>query len=274
MRRDPYPVAIAAATAIVSCGLLALAIARGWLGPDVGWGTNFCEAPRDGVIRQPVNTFSNVGFVVAGLLIAVHASHRPDGYPMPRPLAILMACVVVLLGPASAAMHATQSSLGGRLDQASMALLAAFATGYAVMRWWRGDLRLFLRVVFIAAVFFVLTSRLPVDVPVVRHSGNVAFAVLLAVVIAVEMAIVRRGGIRIRTEFVYGSLTAMVSAFAIWFADTRWLCAPHSPLQGHAVWHVLCAVAAYLLYRYYASERPATGERLPLDDTPTTATAG
>jgi hypothetical protein len=274
MRRDRWPVALAGATAIVSCGLLVLAIAHGWLGPDVGRGANFCEATRDWVVRQPVNTFSNLGFVVAGLLIAAHASRRAPGHSMPRSLATLMACLVVLLGPASAAMHATQSSLGGRLDQLSMALIAAFATGYAAMRWQRGGLQLFVQVVFAATLFSVLINRLPTYVPVIRHPGNLAFALLLVVVIGLEMAIIRRGGVRIRTEFAYGALTAMVSAFALWIADTRWLCAPQSLLQLHAAWHVLSAVAAYLLYRYYASERPATRERLPLRDAPTTATAG
>ena len=31
------------------------------------------------------------------------------------------------------------------------------------------------------------------------------------------------------------------------------LCDPHSLLQGHAAWHLLCAVSAYCLYRYWAS---------------------
>ena len=38
MRRDRTPILIAAATAIASCGLLALSIWLGWLGPDVGRG--------------------------------------------------------------------------------------------------------------------------------------------------------------------------------------------------------------------------------------------
>src|SRR6185436_3351343 len=99
-------------------------------------GANFCEAGT-GLIRQPANTFSNVGFVTAGLLIAWHASvpgnvgRRLSTYPW---LATGIACVVVLLGPGSAAMHATQSALGGHLDMLSMYLIASFAAAYAVTR--------------------------------------------------------------------------------------------------------------------------------------------
>jgi hypothetical protein len=32
------------------------------------------------------------------------------------------------------------------------------------------------------------------------------------------------------------------------------LCDPYSPLQGHAIWHILDAVAAFCLFMYYASE--------------------
>ena len=45
----------------------------------------------------------------------------------------------------------------------------------------------------------------------------------------------------------------MALAFVIWnLAQGPW-CDPTSWLQGHAAWHLLCAVAAYLLFRLYCS---------------------
>ncbi len=144
--------AITAAVAAVSLGLLAAAVAGGWLGADVDRGAEFCEAAA-GTVRQPVNTLSNLGFVVAGLAIAVRAG-RPGGLGigtlarMPG-LATAYACLVVLLGPASMAMHATESALGGQLDMLSMYLVAAFAASYAAMRRFdRGPV--FLAVAFVA----------------------------------------------------------------------------------------------------------------------------
>src|SRR6478609_5196659 len=101
--RSLRPLGYAALTALLSTGLLVLAVGAGWLGADVGRGANFCEAARDGWVKQPANSFSNVGFIVAGLVIAWHA-----GRTTLNGLATPYACVVVLLGPASAAMHATQ----------------------------------------------------------------------------------------------------------------------------------------------------------------------
>ena len=74
----------------------------GWLGPDVGRGDGFCEAARPGWIRQPANTWSNLGFVVAGLAIAWYAGERArlgvtlGAHPG---LATAYAVLVVLLGP-------------------------------------------------------------------------------------------------------------------------------------------------------------------------------
>src|SRR5690349_12127996 len=116
--RDLRPLAYAAATAVVSTGLLVLAVGAGWLGDDVGRGANFCEAARAGWVKQPANTWSNAGFVVAGLLIAWRAGRRDqlgDVLPGQAGLAPAYGCLVVLLGPASAAMHATQSQAGGQL---------------------------------------------------------------------------------------------------------------------------------------------------------------
>jgi Ceramidase len=265
MDRDPRPIAIAGATTVVSCALLAVAIGRGWLGADVGRGANFCEAGRDWVVRQPANTFSNVGFVVAGLLIAWHAgARRSAAVLMARPhLATAMACLVVLLGPGSAAMHATQSALGGHLDLLSMYLVAAFAAAYAATRWARGDAPL-LAALFIGGVACCeFVGSWPLRLPVVNHPGNAAFGLLLAGATAIEVLILRRGETRARRAYAYASLAAILTAFAIWNATKTWLCDPDSLIQGHAIWHLLGAVSAYFLYRYYASEetiRPASAQ--------------
>ncbi|MFI5914319.1 ceramidase domain-containing protein [Dactylosporangium sp. NPDC051541] len=236
----------AGATAVLSCGLLALAIARGWLGPDVGRGGNFCEAARPGLIRQPANTFSNLGFVIAGLLIAWRT--------VPTPVKAPMAGIVVLLGPASAAMHATQSAAGGALDMLSMYLIAAFAVSYAVMRWFGQGYALFAGVFVGCVAGCALAGLYTAPIPVVMYAGNVAFGVLLITAVALEVAIIRRRRTTSRPLYAYASIAAMLLAFAIWNVTNHGLCAPHSLLQGHAVWHLLSAVAAYLLYRYYESE--------------------
>ena len=250
--RDRRPIALAGATAAVSLLAMYLAARHGWLGPDVGRGDDFCEAARPGWLKQPANTLSNIGFVVAGLAIAWHAG-TPAGRLARPGLATSYAVVVVLLGPGSMAMHATQSALGGHLDMTSMFLVASFAAGYAAMRVLRRG------PVFFGVCFLLLVAgcevveRVPGPVPVVDTWGNTVFGALLVAAVVAEVMRHRVDGGDLR--WIGAAFVAMVVAFTIWnlAKDGTPLCHPHSLLQGHAAWHLLCAVAAYCLYRYWSS---------------------
>ncbi len=252
-RRDLVPVVVTAVVGVVSLGLLLLASARGWLGPDVDRGGHFCEAGHDGLLVQPVNALSNLAFVVVGLLIAWRA-RWPRGR-LVRPYATTaLAVVVTLLGPASMAMHATESALGGRLDMLSMYLVASFATAYALVRvTGRGTgtgAVVFIGLVLVCEVVESSFGALPV----VDHAGNAVFAALLVATVVLEALLIPR--VRRHTAWGVGAVLVMVIAFAVWLPshDGGALCDPLSLLQGHGVWHVLCAVAVYCLYRLWAGE--------------------
>jgi hypothetical protein len=249
------PVATASAVATGSILLLVLAIAQAWLGPDVGRGANFCEAARDGLVRQPANTFSNAGFVVAGLLVARHAGRLAADAVMSRTVATFFACVVVLLGPGSAAMHATQSEWGGHLDMLSMYLVAGFAAAWAWARLTRRGTTAFVAAYVACVAACELVGLWPDPVPVVHYSGNLAFGVLLLAAVVLETLVWRRGETAIVLRHGIVALVAMLVAFTIWLLSNAGWCDPHSLLQGHAVWHLLSAVSAYWLFRMYASER-------------------
>ena len=239
---DRRPFLAATLTAFVSLTVLAVAVRFGWLGGDVDRGADFCEAAA-GRIRQPVNTLSNLGFVAAGLAIAWRADRMPRR-------GTTYACLVVLLGPASMAMHATESSLGGRLDMLSMYLVAGFAVAYAVEQRRPGG---FWPVFALCLVGCELVENLGGEIPVVMHAGNLAFGTLLVTALVLE----RRPGDSQDRRWIWAAAGSLALAFAVWSTakDGSSLCWPGSLYQGHGVWHLLCAVSAYCLFRFYASER-------------------
>ena len=241
------PIVLAGLTAVVSLTLLTLSVRFGWLGPDVDRGADFCEAAA-GTVRQPVNTLSNLGFVVAGLAIARDAGRLPV-------VGTAYACLVVLLGPASMAMHATESSLGGHLDMLSMYLVASFAVAYAAMRHWQRGPGLMAGVFAACLAACLVVEGFAGVIPVVMHAGNLAFAALLVTALVLERRILRRGETPLDRRWILAAVGALLVAFAVWNTakDGSPLCWPGSVYQGHGVWHLLCAVSAYCLFRFYAS---------------------
>ncbi len=253
LRRDLRPVTAATTTAVVSLALMYLAVRGGWLGGDTGRGDDFCEAARSGLVRQPANALSNLGFVVAGIAVGWRAG-VPAGRLARPGLAGAYAVVVVLLGPGSMAMHATQAELGGRLDQLSMYLVASFALAYALVRRTGSGTGSFLAVFATLLLLSEAVEQLG-EVPVVDNAGNLVFALVLAAAISTEVALRRHGGPDLDVRWVLAAVGVLLVAFLIWNLshDAGPWCAPHSLLQGHAAWHLLCAVAAYCLYRYWCS---------------------
>ncbi len=255
---EPRPLLLATLTAVSSLTLLALAVRFGWLGPDVDRGAEFCEAAA-GRVRQPVNTLSNLGFVVAGLAVARQAGRLPV-------VGTVYACLVVLLGPASMAMHATESSLGGHLDMLSMYLVASFAVAYAAMRLTRRGPTTMAVVLTVSLLGCGVVEVAGGRVPVVMHAGNLAFGALLVTALLLERRILRRGETSLDRRWILAAVGSLLLAFAIWSTakDGSPLCWPGSLYQGHGVWHLLCALSAWCLFRFYASEqRTAPASALP-----------
>jgi hypothetical protein len=101
-------------------------------------------------------------------------------------------------------------------------------------------------------VFVVANAALMAAQVTTPSSRRVVFGALLLTAITVEWTSSRAG----RRWLVSGVLL-MGAAFTIWVLD-RWrvACAPRSPLQGHAVWHLLSALAAACLFRSYEADTP------------------
>jgi len=218
----------------------------------------FCEFPRPGaLVVQPAATWSSFAYVLVGWLMIGSAGSRGAGgtaSAMP-PLAMrTLGVTAIVVGVGSALMHATLTLWGQFLDVVGMYLIGSFELVWALARWRR--IRERRAILLYGALCAVLVAAL-LAMPEIRRW---LFAVLLLVAIVVELVFARplRPGVRVRL-FLAGLLT-MAVAFAIWVLDQNGVvCAPHSLLQGHALWHLLGALSLWLLFAYYRSERAAPG---------------
>jgi len=246
--------------AIGSFSFFMLAIWYGWMGPPQGVGAGFCEA-SDGWIKQPANTWSNFGFITAGLVIGWMmmrgAFHKNDNaFTRSNFTPIFFASLTVLLGPGSMAMHATLTPIGGDLDMLSMYLICAFMTAYSLQRFFNWK-PLHFTIVFFAVIALCEWAGTYQDyIPVIEYAGNAAFAffIILAIIFEGLITYVRKTEIEVKWG-IYG-LISIISAFIIWnlWKNDSPLCDPHSLIQGHAIWHLLDAVAVFFLFKFYASE--------------------
>lgn len=246
--------------AILSMIVFSLAVVFHWMGIAEGVGGGFCEIGH-GLIKQPANTFSNLGFVVVGLIIGwsqAHGRFSENSNILTRGkfVSTFYATLAVLLGPGSMAMHATTTRVGGFLDMLSMYLIASFIFSFGLTR------LLKLRSLGFVVTFSMILGiqlyvhTLPYAVPFVGFIGSFCFAIVLiaAGVVEITSYLVRKVSIDIR--FGFASILVMALAFFIWnmsLTDAPW-CDPSSLIQGHGIWHILCAFAVYLMYRFYVSE--------------------
>ena len=215
----------------------------------------FCEPPRiDRFIRQPADTYSNLGFLFAGILMLVYAwqdgqSTTKQFVARHRVWSQVYGGALVLTFLGSAFFHASLTWLGEWID-----LAAVFAAG------WLPILFNFHRLqarnhphanpawpwLLIFAVLWALSCY-----SIFRIKAWYTFPTLL-VLIGMSSALVQwKHGNRRSLPWMLGSIG--LTFFAImWFVfDIRRVgCDPDSWFQPHAMWHLTDAAAAGSFYGF------------------------
>lgn len=198
----------------------------------------FCEVNHLGAIKQAINTFSSLAFVV---IAAYHWIYMRDM----RASRIFQGFIgsMILIGLGSAYYHATLSLVGQWLDVAGMYLFGALmicATLLLSMRLTKKQA---------IAFFIALNIVLTVSQVIIPDARRYLFALVLIVALGLEF-VLRRGSQDMR--YLWCALSLMTAAYAVWVLDQlQIVCSPTSLLQGHAIWHILGAFAAYFIVKHY-----------------------
>jgi hypothetical protein len=214
----------------------------------------FCEAIHNGAIAQPANTWSSFAFVLAGLLIIRQSgedvrSQRLNMMTARRAYPLLYGIALILLGLGSAFYHASLTFAGQFVDVMGMYLLACFILLYNVSRLKALNAKTF--VLAYLALNLALAYVL-LEFPAMRRY---IFAAIVIAALLPEYRVRKQKQPQINGFFLQAAWWTLIAAFIIWTLDiTKILCNPASWLQGHALWHILGALAAGLLYLYYRSE--------------------
>lgn len=244
------------------------------------------EAPGDFWFAQPVNSVSNVAFVIVGLLIAVAADTRrypsqqcwKNKNPMTqtRMYPVAFAAVTSLMGPGSTFLHASMTVWGSQVDVICMFLIALYLVVY-------GLVRLVPLSSSVAALLYCTgTTALSLwtFLSATSQQTLIVFIVLLAAAICFEGLVRwRRRGKNVKNmagrqekatadlRLLFLSIGIFGVGIAVWCLSKSGgpLCFPHSVFQGHGLWHILSAAAIGFLFLYALSEREVI-EILQKDD--------
>jgi hypothetical protein len=216
-----------------------------------------CETIRPGRIKQPINTWSNLAFVLVGLLVLLHAGgaiefagEGKNPMTMTAFYPISYGLLVISLGLGSMFFHASVRKWGSIIDNLAMYWFLTFVVLYDLFRLFgTGNLGVFL-LIFLFANIALGVARL-----LNEGSEKYVFPILFLWVIAIELLI--PSGVfnvaGVHREFVpwlRAELIFFVVAFLFWilFRSRSRLCKPDSWFQGHAVWQILSAIAGGFLY--------------------------
>jgi hypothetical protein len=215
----------------------------------------FCEMPRTGaLLLQPANSISSFGFAFVGFLMILLARSRDWISAFPPLSASVLGVAAIIVGIGSVLLHATLTLWGQFFDVLGMYLVSGFFLVSALAKWRRiPDRRAMIYYGLLCAALVAILYALP-------EVRRWLFAVVLLAVIILELVFARPLRPQVRTGYYVAGLVANIVAFTIWNLDQRGqLCAPESLLQGHAVWHLLGAVALWFAFLYYRSERSVNG---------------
>jgi len=215
-------------------------------------------------VRQPLSTWSDLGFILSGMMILflLGYSFGAPNNPMIAPsvnvvsgIAILYGLIVIFMGPGSMYYHASQRHWGGLLDNLSMYLWALFVLVYDLARVARFDDGLFYLILALLVVgVFALRLFLP-------GSGTAIFAVLVAGYIAFGLLVLygQPNGVVRDQGWFWAGIISFALAMLFWILSNDkpikvpWLTG-ESVVQGHAVFHLLSALTTFFVFIYLRSE--------------------
>jgi hypothetical protein len=225
----------------------------------------FCEAVREGSIRQPANTASGLVFLPAAAVVLAMASRRRRRGDVSRKavtaqpmLVAIFAAATLLIGLGSAFYHASLSFWGQTADVLGMYLIATLLVLFNTARLWNLSKQI------VGPLYLLANAALLWSLVAMPQTRRYAFAVLVMTALGLELAIRSRQGVSGQPAYFRRAVYVLLFGFTAWTLDiTHTLCRPTSYLQGHAVWHVAGAVALVLVFMHYAPPASRDVDVLP-----------
>jgi len=217
--------------------------------PDNCW----CEAARVGkLILEPVNTWSNLGFILLGIYFLINAQKfvlNQNILSSSSTYSRIYGFALLFVGLGSFFYHASQTFIGQWFDVFGMYLVSVFYICYNLLRA-KKIKELQFKYYYLGICIFL--GLVLVYIPQIRRE---LFGVTIIIAVIQSVWLAKRSTTTIKTKYLIGSVVSYLTAQTIWLLDKNKIwCDPYGWINGHGIWHILCAFAAILIYLYFQSE--------------------
>ena len=224
-----------------------------------------CELNRDGYLRQPANALSSLSITIVGLVILHRAGKMPvqssanysarqvSPYCELTLETNIYAFLTILVGMGAFYAHGSMTVFGQHFDRIAMAAWILLPLTYAAMRAFsRG--RLFHHLAW--SISSVSSAWLMLNLD--KFGITDLYFILVPIWIGLEIIAHLRNGNGINRNTLIGSLLFLF-AYASRSLGTKGAetCASESLLQGHALWHIFCAVVIWFFWLHLQSVSPS-----------------
>ena len=207
---------------------------------------HYCEPNACAWIVQPINTWSNIGYLIVAFLILREKNWNSNKY--------WFSFLAAFLFFGSSFYHMTGTYIGHEFDLAAMLLLSSYCLSLSCGRLlkWKTPAQLGI------FAFAFITSAITID----KFYGGDFFVGHLVIMFAMEFLYIRHKKLPANLKKTLGlALGIFIFALGLNLLDmTHTYCLPENNfLTLHAIWHLLCAWCIYLGVRYFCvdySEMP------------------
>ena len=216
----------------------------------------WCEAVRYGDwIRQPMNTWTNVFYILIALyIIRLARNNVSDRNELTRnqSFSYLFAFGCILTGLGSMFFHASLTYFGNWIDIMGMYFIAVFLILYNYSRIYHLTLQKMMIWYTSLILFFGVLIYMKAEI------NNVLFGFVVLGFVISAVVVQRKLKTKSKTIYLWLAIISYYTGSTFWILDKEGiLCAPNSWMQGHALWHILSGTAVLLIYHYFRSEEKA-----------------
>lgn len=200
--------------------------------------THFCETNLCAWVEQPANTWTNIGYLIAALLIFRQHNWKPERK--------WFAVIVFILFVGSTFFHMSATVIGRDMDLVGMLLLSSYSLSLTLARSYKFKP---------SQMYLVFAGLFLPSVPFIHQRlGGTIFLIQFLIAVLLEFIYsskfppppkIKKSLVLALGLFLFALFLNILDMNAIY-------CLPeNNVITLHGIWHLVCGYCIYLLVRYY-----------------------